>query len=170
MTLQHFDQYPLSDELKQALEALHFHTPTPVQHETLSVAFSKQDLIVKSQTGSGKTAAYGLPICEMVDWAENKPQALILVPTNELAAQVTTTLKILTHFCTQVVRYENLSRKEDISVTRSRLAEVPDIVVATPSRINQFAESGDLKFDTLKHVVIDEADLVLSYGHDEALE
>lgn len=98
MPLQHFDQYPLSDELKQALEALHFHTPTPVQHETLSVAFSKQDLIVKSQTGSGKTATYGLPICEMVDWAENKPQALILVPTRELAMQVKQDLTSLGRF------------------------------------------------------------------------
>ena len=98
MTLQQFDQYPLSDDLKQALKALHFHTPTPVQHETLSVAFSKQDLIVKSQTGSGKTAAYGLPICEMVDWAENKPQALILVPTRELAMQVKQDLTSLGRF------------------------------------------------------------------------
>ncbi|MGG3231871.1 DEAD/DEAH box helicase, partial [Peribacillus frigoritolerans] len=83
-----FTDYTLSDEIVRALESLGYQHPTEVQREVIPVALKKRDLVVKSQTGSGKTASFGIPICEMVDWEENKPQALILTPTRELAVQV----------------------------------------------------------------------------------
>lgn len=83
-----FTDYTLSDEIVRALESLGYQRPTEVQREVIPVALKKRDLVVKSQTGSGKTASFGIPICEMVDWEENKPQALILTPTRELAVQV----------------------------------------------------------------------------------
>jgi len=162
MTLQQFDQYPLSDDLKQALKALHFHTPTPVQHETLSVAFSKQDLIVKSQTGSGKTAAYGLPICEMVDWAENKPQALILVPTRELAMQVKQDLTSLGRF--KRIKAAAIYGKAPFQAQKIELAQKNHIVCGTPGRILDHLEKGTLSLDNLSFFVLDEADEMLNMG------
>ncbi|MEI4789129.1 DEAD/DEAH box helicase [Bacillus sp. FJAT-53060] len=165
MPLQHFDQYPLSDELKQALKALHFHTPTPVQHETLSVAFSKQDLIVKSQTGSGKTAAYGLPICEMVDWAQNKPQALILVPTRELAIQVKQDLTSLGRF--KRIKAVAIYGKASFQTQKVELAQKNHIVCGTPGRILDHLEKGTLSLENLTFFVLDEADEMLNMGFIE---
>ena len=88
MSTKHFTDYQLSESIVKALNSLGYETPTEVQQEVIPVALEKRDLVVKSQTGSGKTAAYGIPLCELVDWNENKPQALILTPTRELALQV----------------------------------------------------------------------------------
>jgi len=92
------------------------------------------------------------------------------VPTKELASQVTSTIKTFTTFCAQEVRAENLTRKEDTAVTRARLLEQPDIAIATPSRASQWISNDALKAGDLLHVVIDEADLVLSYGYEEDLQ
>lgn len=83
-----FKEYGLNEEIIRALDVLKYLEPTEVQRKVIPVALQGQDLIVKSQTGSGKTASFGIPLCELVDWAENKPQALVLTPTRELAAQV----------------------------------------------------------------------------------
>lgn len=88
MSKRSFDEYNLSDEIKRALSVLKYESPTEVQGEVIPLALQKQDLVVKSQTGSGKTASFGIPICDMVDWEERNPQALILTPTRELAVQV----------------------------------------------------------------------------------
>ena len=81
-------EYKLSKEIVRALTGLGYDHPTEVQGEVIPVALQKKDLVVKSQTGSGKTASFGIPLCEMVEWEENKPQALVLTPTRELAVQV----------------------------------------------------------------------------------
>lgn len=88
MSEMQFRDYELDGEIIKALDVLKFMTPTEVQSKVIPVALQQKDLIVKSQTGSGKTGAYGIPLCDLVDWVENKPQALILTPTRELAMQV----------------------------------------------------------------------------------
>ena len=88
MSERSFEDYKLSDEIKRALVLLKYETPTEVQSEVIPRALENQDLIVKSQTGSGKTASFGIPLCEMIDWERENPQALILTPTRELAVQV----------------------------------------------------------------------------------
>lgn len=88
MSKRHFKDYGLGEEIVRALDSLGYENPTEVQTRVIPVALENQDLVVKSQTGAGKTAAYGIPLCELVDWNENKPQALILTPTRELALQV----------------------------------------------------------------------------------
>ena len=94
----------------------------------------------------------------------------MLVPTRELANQITKAIQSFTAFCSESVRTENLTRKEDDKVQRARLLDAPDIIVATPSRANTLVDASVLKLDSLLHLVIDEADLVLSYGHDEDLQ
>ena len=70
-----FKDYKISEEIVRALASLNYESPTEVQGKVIPVALEKKDLVVKSQTGSGKTASFGIPICEMVEWEENKPQA-----------------------------------------------------------------------------------------------
>lgn len=131
----------------------------------------------RSKTGSGKTLAYLLPTIHSIlrrKATSTRPpkavSALILVPTRELASQVTSTIKTFTTFCAQDIRAENLTKKEDAAVTRARLLEQPDIVVSTPSRVSQWISNDALQPSELVHVVIDEADLVLSYGYEEDLQ
>ena len=88
MNERSFEDYKLSDEITRALALLKYETPTEVQSEVIPRALENKDLVVKSQTGSGKTAAFGIPLCEMIDWEGKNPQALILTPTRELAVQV----------------------------------------------------------------------------------
>ncbi|MDQ1236367.1 superfamily II DNA/RNA helicase [Paenibacillus sp. SORGH_AS306] len=85
MSQSNFQEYGLSEDILKALQQLGYTQPTEVQQKVVPVALERQDLVVKSQTGSGKTAAFGIPLCELVDWNENKPQALVLTPTRELA-------------------------------------------------------------------------------------
>ena len=86
--MQTFKQYPFSEPILKALEKLGYEKPTNVQQAVLERFNENQDLIVQAQTGSGKTMAFALPICEEVDWEGRYPQALILTPTRELALQI----------------------------------------------------------------------------------
>jgi ATP-dependent RNA helicase DDX56/DBP9 len=96
--------------------------------------------------------------------------ALILVPTRELAGQVAKVALSFAAFCGQDIRVENLTRREDDKVAHARLVEAPDVVIATPSRATGLVNASLLQLQNLSHLVIDEADLVLSYGHDEDLQ
>jgi len=95
---------------------------------------------------------------------------LILVPTRELADQVTRAIEAFSSFCAKDIRAINLTTKVSDAVQRSLLAELPDIVVATPARASVNLNSSSLSLEHLAHLVIDEADLVLSYGYDEDLQ
>ncbi|RYD05783.1 hypothetical protein N752_07775 [Desulforamulus aquiferis] len=88
MSIRSFKDYQLSEEILQALESLGYKHPTEVQAEVIPMVLQHKDVAVKAETGSGKTGAFGVPLCEMIQWEENKPQALVLTPTRELAAQV----------------------------------------------------------------------------------
>ena len=88
MDIRSFRNDIISEDIVKALRGLEYDIPTEVQARVIPTALEKNDLIVKAQTGSGKTAAYAIPICELIEWLENKPQALILTPTRELAVQV----------------------------------------------------------------------------------
>lgn len=94
---------------------------------------------------------------------------LILVPTRELAQQVSKVVASFSAYCTKEIRTVNLTQKISDTVQRSILAELPDIIVATPSRICLNLDTSALSLDNLTHLVIDEADLVLSYGYEEDL-
>ena len=79
-----FSRYGLGSEILEALTMLKYHTPTKVQELVIPLVQEGKDIVVKSKTGSGKTAAFGIPLCDLVDWDENHPQAVVLEPTREL--------------------------------------------------------------------------------------
>nr|POF22101.1 atp-dependent rna helicase dbp9 [Quercus suber] len=171
-----FASFGLDARLLQAVKREKFAIPTPVQRRAIPCAIDGQHVLARAKTGTGKTLAYVLPVLNAIlrykgsSKSARHTTVLTLVPTKELAAQVTATLATFTTFCGQDVRFENISRKEDAAVTKARLAEIPDIVVATPGQATQWINSGDISLNELKHVVIDEADLVLSYDYEEDME
>ncbi|KAF2171740.1 hypothetical protein M409DRAFT_17975 [Zasmidium cellare ATCC 36951] len=171
-----FASLGLDSRLLQAVNREKFPAPTPVQAKAIPLALEGKDVLARAKTGSGKTLAYLLPTIHSIlqRKSSNKrvktTSTLILVPTKELATQVTAAVKSFTSFCAQEVRCENITRKEDAAVTKARLTDSPDIVIATPGRAVQWGNSEALKIDELKHLVIDEADLVLSYGYEEDLQ
>ena len=129
----------------------------------------------RSKTGSGKTAAYILPILQFIlhrkcNNNSKATSALILVPTRELAQQVSRVVSSFSAFCSKDIRTVNLTQKVPEAVQRTLLAESPDIVVATPARAAQNLQNSALSVDKLAHLVIDEADLVLSYGYNDDLQ
>lgn len=163
-----FSKYQLSDEILRALDGLGYSAPTEVQERVIPIALEKKDLTVKSRTGSGKTAAFGIPICEMVDWDENKPQALILTPTRELADQVKEDITNIGRF--KRIKAAAIYGKHPFNYQKEELKQKCHVVVGTPGRVLDHIERGTLVLDKIKYVVLDEADEMLSMGFIDQVE
>ncbi len=163
-----FTKYELSEEILRALDGLGYAAPTEVQERVIPIALEKKDLTVKSRTGSGKTAAFGIPICEMVDWDENKPQALILTPTRELADQVKEDITNIGRF--KRIKAAAIYGKHPFNYQKEELKQKCHVVVGTPGRVLDHIEKGTLVLDKIKYVVLDEADEMLSMGFIDQVE
>jgi ATP-dependent RNA helicase DeaD len=168
MSKSDFNNYALSKEIVRALASLNYQHPTEVQEEVIPRALKKMGLIVKSQTGSGKTASFGIPLCEMVDWEENKPQALILTPTRELAAQVKEDITNIGRF--KRIKAVAIYGKSPFERQKVELKQKTHIVVGTPGRVLDHIEKGTLALERLKYLIIDEADEMLNMGFIEQVE
>ncbi len=158
----------LSDEITRALAVLKYETPTEVQSEVIPLAMENQDLVVKSQTGSGKTASFGIPICEMIEWEEKKPQALILTPTRELAVQVREDITNIGRF--KRIKAMAVYGKEPFAKQKEELKQKTHVVVGTPGRVMDHIERGTLVLDQIKYLIIDEADEMLNMGFIDEVE
>lgn len=169
----------LSPPILLALSSLRFSHPTPVQAQVLPLALSGHDIVARARTGSGKTLAYALPILQKVIKAKEalgksspdyqRTRALILVPTRELAEQVSHHVARVAQSSNEDIAVVNVAREASPSVHKLLLGDRPDVVVATPSRALSFVQSKALPLDALDSLVLDEADLLLSYGHDSAV-
>ncbi|WP_239615079.1 DEAD/DEAH box helicase [Cohnella mopanensis] len=168
MSEQSFSDYQLSEEIIRALKDLGYEKPTEVQSRVVPVALEKRDLTVKSRTGSGKTAAFGIPVCELVEWEENKPQALILTPTRELAVQVNEDITNIGRF--KRIKATSLYGKESFSKQTAQLKQKTHVIVGTPGRVMDHIERGTLELERIRYLVIDEADEMLNMGFIEQVE
>ncbi|MBD8014693.1 MULTISPECIES: DEAD/DEAH box helicase [Planococcus] len=168
MNTKQFKEYGISEPIVKALEGLGYTEPTEVQRKVLPVAFSKTDITVKSQTGSGKTAAFGIPICELVDWEENKPQALILTPTRELADQVKEDITNIGRF--KRIKAAAVYGKQPFAYQQAELKQKCHVVVGTPGRVLDHIERGTLNLERIEYLVLDEADEMLNMGFVEQVE
>ncbi len=157
-----FNDYKLSDEILKALEKLGFESPTEVQAKVIPYAIDRKDIIVKSRTGSGKTAAFGIPICDAVNPEAKNPQALILTPTRELAVQVKEDISHIGRF--RRIRATAVFGKQPMSIQKNELRQRVHVVVGTPGRTFDHIERGNLVLDDIKYLVIDEADKMLDMG------
>jgi superfamily II DNA/RNA helicase len=163
-----FKDFGLSNEITEALTSLNYKKPTNVQSEVLPIALKDRDVVVKSQTGSGKTASFGIPLCESIKWEENKPQALVLTPTRELAAQVKEDITNIGRF--KRVKATAIYGKQPFHRQKLELKQKSHIVVGTPGRVLDHIEKGTFEVDKLKYLVIDEADEMLNMGFIEQVE
>lgn len=158
----------LSSELVDALDLLEYKTPSPIQELVIPWVLKKQDIQVKAQTGSGKTAAFGIPLCEMIQWMENKPQALVIVPTRELAIQVAKEIGNIGRF--KRMKVSCIYGRAPINRQENELKQKTHIVVGTPGRILDLISRGILDVSKLQYVVIDEADEMFFIGLREQVE
>ena len=168
MRKRNFEDYNLSDEIKRALAVLKYEIPTEVQSNVIPLAMEKKDLVVKSQTGSGKTASFGIPICEMIEWEEKKPQAIILTPTRELAVQVREDITNIGRF--KRIKAMAVYGKEPFAKQKEELKQKNHVVVGTPGRVIDHIERGTLVLDQVKYLIIDEADEMLNMGFIDEVE
>ena len=164
-----FAELGLDADLLKSLDRLGFSTPTPVQEEVIPCLLKlKDDLVGLSQTGTGKTAAYGLPLIQLLDRAQMKTQTLILCPTRELCVQVTKDLHTFSRYLAGVkivAVYGGAS-----IVTQSRqLQQGAQIIVATPGRLLAFINEKKVDLRAIRAVVLDEADEMLQMGFQEDL-
>ena len=160
--LEKFEQLMISEPVLRALNDMGFEEPTPIQQEAIPVAMSGKDMIGQAQTGTGKTAAFGLPVLERVDGNERHVQVVILSPTRELAIQVAEELN-------KMAQYTNITALpiyggQDINRQFRALKKNPQIIVATPGRLMDHMDRGSIHFDHVKVVVLDEADEMLNMG------
>ncbi|WP_250675594.1 DEAD/DEAH box helicase [Paraclostridium ghonii] len=168
MIKTNFKDYKLSNEILKSLNILNYNTPTKVQQEVIPVALENKDVLVKSQTGSGKTATFAIPLCELVDWDDNKPQALILTPTRELAIQVKEDVFNIGRF--KRIKVPALYGKSSFALQAKELKQKTHIVVGTPGRTIDHIKEGNFITDNIKYLVLDEADEMLSMGFLEQVE
>ena len=163
-----FDDLGLSPELLKGIKDVGYEEPTPVQVETIPLLLAGNDVIAHAQTGSGKTAAFGLPIIDILDPRLRQVQALILCPTRELAIQVAEALH----------KYGRHKEVDTMPIYGGQpyerqfrgLQRGIQIVVGTPGRVMDHMRRGTLKLDGLKFFVLDEADEMLDMGFIEDIE
>ncbi|TXI93198.1 MAG: DEAD/DEAH box helicase [Burkholderiaceae bacterium] len=170
-----FSDFGLPSPLLRALEQAGFDTPTPIQAEVIPSLLQGKDVLACAQTGSGKTAAFALPLLEkfLVSQAENskssRPFALILVPTRELAIQVGEQFRKFSSSIKTPPKLAVLYGGISINPQMLYLRGGSDIIVATPGRLLDLVDKNALKLDQIKRLILDEADRMLALGFADEL-
>ncbi|MDC2867161.1 MULTISPECIES: DEAD/DEAH box helicase [unclassified Bacillus (in: firmicutes)] len=163
-----FRELGLSSALLKSVESMGFEEATPIQAETIPVALQGVDIIGQAQTGTGKTAAFGLPLLEKVNTRQDTVQGIVIAPTRELAIQVGEELyKIGQH---KRVRILPIYGGQDINRQIRALKKGPHIIVGTPGRILDHIKRKTLRLQNVETVVLDEADEMLNMGFIEDIE
>lgn len=164
-----FSDLGISVEILRAVEEMGYTTPSPIQLQAIPFVLEGRDLIGQAQTGTGKTAAFAIPIIDLVDSEFNKPQAIILCPTRELAVQVEGEIQKLSKYhrgINSVAIYGGESIDRQIKALRKGV----QIVVGTPGRVQDHINRGTLKLDSIGIIVLDEADEMLDMGFRDDIE
>ncbi|NML23232.1 DEAD/DEAH box helicase [Pseudoflavitalea sp. G-6-1-2] len=165
-----FDALGLDARLVQATDALGYKNPTPIQEQAIPVLLSgTKDLVGLAQTGTGKTAAFGLPLLHLIDEKQKFPQALVVCPTRELCLQIVNEMEQFKQFIPGMfvaAVYGGTSIGQQIR----ELKRGVQIVVATPGRLIDLIERKAINLEEIKYVVLDEADEMLNMGFKEDIE
>lgn len=157
-----FGTIVLSNRVMRALSSMGYSEPTQIQEKVIPLVQNGSDVVGQAQTGTGKTAAFGIPMVESIDWKSKKLEGLILVPTRELAIQVKDELSLIGKF--REIRSVALYGGQAINRQLENLKKGANIVVATPGRLMDHMERGTINLSDLKIVVLDEADQMLDIG------
>ena len=164
-----FKSLGVPDDLIRGIEELHITQPTEIQEKAIPLLIRDgRDLIAQAQTGTGKTAAFGLPLITTIDPESDQIQALVVAPTRELAKQIGKQLFRFTKY-TEKMFVEVLCGGDKIGQQIAALRRPTQIVVATPGRLVDLIERNALALDSVAHLVLDEADEMLSLGFQKEL-
>ena len=164
-----FEELGVSEEIRRAIEELGFETPMPVQEEVIPYLLgSRNDVIALAQTGTGKTAAFGIPVLQKINPKNKDTQALVLSPTRELCLQIADDLKDFSKYMKGVnivAVYGGTSIENQIHALRHGA----QIIVATPGRLIDLMHRGKAKLENVNNVVLDEADEMLNMGFADSI-
>ncbi len=168
--MTNFQDLGLRHELLRAVEALGFNEPMPIQAEVIPALIAQpSDLVGLAQTGTGKTAAFGLPVLHHINPTLQQTQAVVLCPTRELCLQITRDLSNFAKFMQQI-SITPVYGGASIEKQLRELARQPHIIVATPGRLNDMIRRGKTNFGNVQWVVLDEADEMLDMGFQEDVD
>ena len=168
-TVENFAALGLSESLLKTLSEIGYETPSPIQAQCIPILLDGHDMIGMAQTGTGKTAAFALPLMEQIDIKLTKPQALILTPTRELAIQVAEALQ---SYAKNLPGFHVLPiyGGQSYTIQLKQLARGAHVIVGTPGRVMDHLERKTLNLDNLKTMVLDEADEMLRMGFIDDVE
>jgi ATP-dependent RNA helicase RhlE len=164
-----FNELNIHEDVLAGIDAMNYLQASPIQEMAIPIILDGKDLIASAQTGTGKTAAYLIPLLDLIIRSGNEHiTALILVPTRELAKQIDEQIEGFSYFirATSLAIYGG-GKGENWDQQRKALVDGADIIIATPGRLLAHMKSGDVKFDDLKCLVLDEADKMLDMGFSD---
>ncbi len=164
-----FSDLALPDALNRILSEIGYEKPSPIQAESIPILLSGQDIIGQAQTGTGKTAAFALPLLAKIDVKLKKPQALVLAPTRELAIQVAEAINTYAKYL-KGMQVVPIYGGQSFPVQLKQLARGPQVIVGTPGRVMDHMRKGKIKWDAMHTLVLDEADEMLRMGFLEDVE
>lgn len=168
--MESFDGLGLSGQLVEAIRQLGFEKPTPIQQKAIPLLLKgKVDLVGLAQTGTGKTAAFGLPLLQLVDESNRATQALIIAPTRELSVQITTDLE---RFSSSIMKLNIVTVYGGASISDQikKIRRGAQIIVATPGRLMDLLSRKVVDLSAIQYVVLDEADEMLNMGFKEDID
>ena len=165
---RNFGDLRVSQPVYSALEDLGYSTPTPTQEQTIPAMLEGKDLVGQAQTGTGKTAAFGIPLAETLDPGERHVQSVVLTPTRELAVQVSEELRSLCRY--RGLRVVTVYGGNSMSLQLNALQKGAHIVVGTPGRILDHLGRRTLRLDLVRTAVLDEADEMLDIGFADDID
>ena len=167
-----FNDFNFDTTLLDGLHSMGYKAPTPIQQQAIPVIQQGKDLIACAQTGTGKTAAFVLPILDrIIKTKKGGINTLIIAPTRELVLQIDQQIEGMAYFC-GVSSIGIYGGNDGVTWERQAkaLREGVDIVIATPGRLIALLQSGDVKFDTIEHLILDEADRMLDMGFSDDIK
>ena len=165
-----FTDFGLNPALLKAIKELGFENPMPIQEQTIPVLLEREtDFVGLAQTGTGKTAAFGLPLLNKIDAEQRCVQALILCPTRELCMQITRDLRSYAKYIPEILIVP-VYGGASIELQFKDLAKKPQIIVATPGRLRDMIRRNRVDFSNVKTMILDEADEMLNMGFQEEVD
>ncbi len=161
-----FTDFNFDSSLQEGLDAMRFETPTPIQEQAIPIILSGKDLIACAQTGTGKTAAFMLPVLHKIALANtNKTNTLVIVPTRELAIQIDQAVQGFSYFTSvSSLAVYGGGDGSSFETEKKALTQGANIIIATPGRLMAHLAMGYVKLDSLHHFILDEADRMLDMG------
>ena len=169
MSVENFDQLGLAEPILRAVRDVGYETPSSIQAACIPVLLEGRDLIGQAQTGTGKTAAFALPLLGKVNIADARPQVLVLAPTRELAIQVAEAFQKYAHHLPGL-HVLPVYGGQSMILQLKQLSRGAHVIIGTPGRVIDHLDRGTLKLDSLKAVVLDEADEMLRMGFIDDVE